>query len=89
MSMTGVTMPARPIVGFFALVLLCSTGPIAAQGPSPAQDLKAAIALQGFPCDQVVDSKRNADSDYTATCKDGNRYHIYVDASGRVVVKKL
>jgi hypothetical protein len=37
----------------------------------------------------VVDSKRNADSDYTATCKDGNRYHIYVDATGRVVVKKL
>ena len=82
-------MPARPIVGFFALVLLCSTGPVAAQGPSPVQDLKATIALQGFPCDQVVDSKRNADSDYTATCKDGNRYHVYVDASGRVVVKRL
>ena len=82
-------MPARPIVGFIALALLGSNGPAAAQGPSPGQDLKAAIALQGFPCDQVVDSKRNADSDYTATCKDGNRYHIYVDASGRVVVKKL
>jgi hypothetical protein len=82
-------MPERPIVGFFAVALLASTGPVAAQGPSPGQDLKAAIALQGFPCDQVVDSKRNADSDYTATCKDGNRYHIYVDASGRVVVKKL
>ena len=53
------------------------------------QDLKAAIALQGFPCDQVVDSKRNADSDYTASCKDGNRYHIFVDAAGRVVVSKL
>lgn len=82
-------MPERPIVGFFALALLASTGPVAAQAPSPSQDLKATIALQGFPCDQVVDSKRNADSDYTATCKDGNRYHIYVDASGRVVVKKL
>ena len=82
-------MPARPIVGFIALALLGSTGAATAQGPSAGQDLKAAIALQGFPCDQVVDSKRNADSDYTATCKDGNRYHIYVDASGRVVVKKL
>jgi hypothetical protein len=82
-------MPARPIIGFFSLALLSSTGPAAAQGASPGQDLKAAIALQGFPCDQVVDSKRNADSDYTATCKDGNRYHVYVDASGRVVVKKL
>lgn len=56
---------------------------------SPPQDLKAAIALQGFPCDQVVDSKRNADSDYTASCKDGNRYRIFVDPSGRVIVKKL
>ena len=40
-------------------------------------------------CDQVVGSKRNGDSDYNASCKDGNRYHIFVDASGRVVVKKL
>jgi hypothetical protein len=82
-------MSARPIVGFLVLALLSSTAPAAAQGPSSGQDLKAAIALQGFPCDRVVDSKRNADSDYTATCKDGNRYRIYVDASGRVVVKKL
>lgn len=82
-------MPARPIVGFSALTLLGSTALVGAQGPSPGQDLKATIALQGFPCDQVIDSKRNSDSDYTATCKDGNRYHIYVDASGRVVVKKL
>lgn len=81
-------MPVRPIA-LFALALLGSSGPVAAQGPSPGQDLKAAIALQGYPCDQVVDSRRNGDSDYTATCKDGNRYHIYVDASGRVVVKKL
>lgn len=82
-------MPARPIVGFLTLALLGLSGPVAAQGPSPGEDLKATIALHGFPCDQVVDSKRNADSDYTATCKDGNRYHIYVDATGRVTVKKL
>ena len=82
-------MPARPTAGLFALALLGTTGPVAAQGPSPVQDLKATIALQGFPCDQVVDSKRNADSDYLATCKDDNRYHVYVDSTGRVVVKKL
>lgn len=52
-------------------------------------DLKATIALQGLPCDKIVSSKRNGDSDYTATCKDGNRYHIYVSAQGRVVVDKL
>ncbi len=54
-----------------------------------AKDLKATIALQGLPCDQVVNSKRNGDSDYNASCKDGNRYHIFVDSSGRVLVKKL
>lgn len=82
-------MPARSMLGVFALTLLGSTGPVAAQPPSTGADLKATIALNGFPCDQVVDSKRNADSDYTATCKDGNRYRVYVDANGRVVVKKL
>jgi hypothetical protein len=40
-------------------------------------------------CDQVINAKRNADSDYTATCKDGNRYHVYVNAQGRVIVQKL
>ena len=54
-----------------------------------AKDLKATIALQGLPCDQIVSSTRNSDSDYNAVCKDGNRYHVFVDANGRVVVKKL
>ena len=49
----------------------------------------ATIALQGMPCDQLIDAKRNGDSDYTATCKDGNRYHVYVNAQGRVIVQKL
>ena len=56
---------------------------------SMSKDLGATIALQGMPCDKVVASKRNGDSDYNATCKDGNRYHVFVDAGGRVVVKKL
>ena len=82
-------MRARSIHMLPALALLGSTGSVIAQGPSTGEDLKATIALHGFPCDRVVDSKRNADSDYTATCKDGNRYRVFVDATGRVVVKKL
>jgi hypothetical protein len=66
-----------------------ATALMAADAPGMVKDLAATIALQGQPCDKVVDAKRNADSDYTATCKDGNRYHVFVDASGRVVVKKL
>ncbi len=75
--------------GTLAIVLasVCSSG---AQPPAPpGQDLAATIALHGLPCDKVIQSTRNGDSDYTATCQDGNRYHIFVDAQGRVVVQKL
>jgi hypothetical protein len=71
------------------LTLLGGTRAIAADDQGLGRDLKATIALQGFPCDQVVSSKRNGDSDYTASCKDGNRYHVFVDSAGRVVVRKL
>ncbi len=62
---------------------------LAAEDAAFGKDLKATIALQGMTCDQVINAKRNADSDYTATCKDGNRYHVYVNAQGRVIVQKL
>ena len=65
------------------------TGTVAADNPAVGKDLGATIALQGQPCGKVIESKRNGDSDYTATCADGNRYHVYVDPSGRVVVKKI
>ena len=67
--------------------LLCAVPALSANAPI-GKDLKATIALQGKPCDQVVTSKRNSDSDYTVTCKDGNRYHVFVDPRGRVVVEK-
>jgi hypothetical protein len=72
-----------------AAVLFSYTGIVAADDASMGKDLGATIALQGMPCDKVVASKRNGDSDYNATCKDGNRYHVFVDGTGRVVVKKL
>ena len=72
-----------------AAVLLSYAGIVAADDASMGKDLGATIALQGMPCDKVVASKRNGDSDYNATCKDGNRYRVFVDGTGRVVVKKL
>ncbi|MDB6088963.1 MAG: hypothetical protein JWN85_1747 [Gammaproteobacteria bacterium] len=62
---------------------------LAADDSGMGKDLGATIALQGMPCDKVADAKRNADSDYSVSCKDGNRYHVFVDPTGRVVVKKL
>ena len=71
-----------------ALVFIGSVRLCAAQDPV-LQDLKVTIALQGYPCDEIVRADRNGDSDYTATCRDGNRYHVFVNAQGRVIVQKL
>ena len=75
------------------MLTLATLGSLAAAIPALAADnigadLKATIALQGQACDQIAASKRNADSDYSVTCKDGNRYHVYVNPQGRVLVEK-
>jgi len=62
---------------------------LGAENASLGSDLKATIVLQGFPCDQISQAKRNGDSDCTASCKDGNRYHVFGNSQGRVVVEKL
>ncbi len=77
-------------VSALALIALALVGSAPASADDDVgKDLKVTIVLHGFACDQIVSSKRNADSDYTATCKDGNRYHVFVNAQGRVVVEKL
>ncbi len=78
----------RPVLILTAAAIVVSVVASAAEDPGMGKDLAATIALQGLPCNKVVDSKRNGDSDYTATCQDGNRYRVFVDASGRVIVKK-
>ena len=75
------------ILAAFAATTVTGTG--FAADASFAKDLKATIALQGMPCDRVVNSKRNGDSDYVASCQDGNRYHVYVNPQGRVIVEKM
>jgi len=70
----------------FAAVLI-SLGAAAADDPKQRQDLSAVIALQGKPCGEVVSYVVQADNDFLATCKDGNRYRVYVK-DGRVVVEK-
>jgi hypothetical protein len=81
-------------IAAFALMAL-AVAPAGAQAPrrptddaAVARDLTATIALQGKPCGQVVSVARRGDNDYMATCSDGNRYHVFVNAEGRVVVQK-
>jgi len=86
-------MRQRPSVLALTAMTICgSFGShclLGAEDPAFSKDLTATIVLQGLPCDKVIDAKRNGDSDYTASCRDGNRYHVFVDTTGRVVVKKL
>ena len=74
----------RFLVSFFTLI---ATASIAADDPKQKQDLTAVIALQGKPCGEVVSYVTQADNDFVATCKDGNRYRVHVK-DGRVVVEK-
>ena len=76
-------MKRLPLV-LFALLAVSAT---AADDPKQRQDLTAVIALQGKPCGEVVRYVKNADNDFVATCKDGNRYRVYVK-DGRVLVEK-
>ena len=75
-----------------AMTLTSAAGPLAAQQPAPdistAKDLTSVIALQGFPCGQVTEVTQRGDNDYIASCQDGHRDHVYVNAQGRVVVEK-
>lgn len=71
------------------LLAVVLAGPsMAADDEALKKDMTAVIALHGLPCGQVVAVKVNADNDYVCSCKDGNRYRVYMNAAGRVVVEK-
>ena len=75
--------------------VLVGVGAMLMAGPAVAQesaavlkDLTAVIALQGLPCGQVVGASKQGENDYLASCQDGNRYRVFTNAQGRVVVQK-
>jgi hypothetical protein len=69
-----------------AVALIASAA--AADDATVKKDLTAVIALQGLPCGQVTEVRTLGDNDYIASCQDGNRYHVFVNAQGRVVAQK-
>ena len=81
---TGVTGLAITI-----LTAACLAKPsLAADDVSVKTDLFTVITLQGLPCGEVVSFTTKAENDHMALCKDGNRYHVYLNAQGRVIVEK-
>jgi hypothetical protein len=69
------------VAAFFAV-------PSFADDEALKKDLTAVIALHGLPCGQVVAVKVQAENDFAASCKDGNKYRVHLNAAGRVVVEK-
>ncbi len=85
-------IPRKSLVVIAMTTTLCS-GPSLAEDPAKnevpvAKDLTAVIALQGLPCGKVVSVKQQGENDYIATCEDGNRYRVFVNADGRVIADK-
>jgi len=74
------------LAGIAAMLM---AGPAVAQESAAVlKDLTAVIALQGLPCGQVVGASKQGENDYIASCQDGNRYRVFTNAQGRVVVQK-
>jgi hypothetical protein len=68
-------------------IFAISLAATAADDAKQKEDLSAVIALNGQPCGGVVSYVVQGESDFIATCKDGNRYRVYVK-DGRVRVEK-
>ena len=77
----------RQALVFFLAAIFAAHAP-AAQDAALLKDLTSVIALLGVPCGQVVSATKLKDDDHIATCKDGNRYRVFVNAEGRVVAEK-
>ena len=76
----------------YAIAFLMAAGFVvpllAADDVAVKKDLFTVITLQGLPCGEVVSVTTRGDNDHIASCKNGNRYHVFLNAQGRVVVEK-
>ena len=83
------SVKARAAALLFPLAMLAAAPAPAAEDPALLKDLTAVLMLLAMPCGEVVSAKRKADNDHIATCKDGNRYRVFVNAEGRAAAQKL
>jgi hypothetical protein len=70
------------------LAILCAAPAAAADDPALLRDLTSVIALLGLPCGKVVAATPLGDNDHVATCENGTRYRVFINAEGRVVAQK-
>ena len=81
-------MNARARLAALGIAAALAANAAAADDEALKKDLTAVIALQGLACGQVTEVRTLGDNDYIASCQDGNRYHVFVNAQGRVVAQK-
>lgn len=80
---------ARAAALLFPFALLVAAPAPAADDPALLKDLTAVLMLLAMPCGEVVSAKRQAENDHIASCKDGSRYRVFVNAEGRATAQKL
>ena len=83
-------MTTRTVVlaqSLFVLALFAAPSD-AADDEALKKDLTAVIALHGLPCGEVVAVTVQAENDFAVTCKDTNKYRVYLNDTGRVVIDK-
>lgn len=78
----------RNLVFAVLFALTGATPALAAENGALAKDLTATITLLGLPCGQVVSVVAQGNHDHLATCSNGSRYRVYVNAQGRVTAEK-
>jgi hypothetical protein len=81
--------PTTVLAVAFLTAICCAAPSLAADDESIKKDLFTVITLHGLPCGEVVGVTTRAENDHIASCKDGNRYHVFLNAEGRVIVEKL
>ena len=80
-----------PVTGLAVAIVTAAcfaAASLAADDQATRKDLFTVITLHGLPCGEVVSVTTRAENDHVASCKDGNRYRVFLNADGRVVVEK-
>jgi hypothetical protein len=81
----------NPSIAWMPVALMATPSAVparAAQDAALVMDLTSVIALVGLTCGQVAGATRLSDDDHIATCNDGNRYQVYINAEGKVVAQE-
>jgi hypothetical protein len=78
----------KPVELLLALATCLAAAPSVAQDAALLKDLAAALRVLDLPCGEVVSARRRAENDHVATCRNGMRYRVFVNAEGRVIAQK-